>query len=157
MKKILVAFTILISSVNFAQQEISIDLGDALVMKTLELSYEYYVSEQNAVGISALFNLNGETSDLRYHEERMITPFFRHYFTDNRTFNYFGELFIGINSGEKENITYTDGAVGIAIGSKYISNSGLMISGLAGLGRNMFVDDSYEIVPRVGLNVGYRF
>ena len=96
----------------------------------------------------------------------MITPYFRHYFTNNRNWNYFGEFFVGINSGEKQVDTrnnqkqfekYTDGAIGLSVGLKYISNGGFVISPLLGIGRNMFSDKSYEIVPRVGVNLGYRF
>lgn len=158
MKRILVLATILISSFTQAQQqEISIDLGDALVMKTLEVTYEYYLNNQSSLGISGLFNFNNASSDLRYNEDSMITPYFRHYFSTNSRWNYFGEIFLGINSGEKNGIEYTDGALGVSVGSKYVSNGGLSVSILGGLGRNMFTNQSYEIVPRFGLNVGYRF
>ena len=157
MKKLLIAATIFISSFVNAQQEVSIDLGDALVMKTLELSYEYYLSSQNSLGMSALFNFNGENSDLRYNEETMITPFFRHYFSSSESFNYFGEIFLGVNSGERQDKEYTDAAIGAAIGAKYNLGSGIVITGLAGLGRNLFTSDSYELVPRLGVNVGYKF
>lgn len=168
MKKILVAFTVFISSFTYAQmgtQEISVDLGDALVMKTLELNYEHYLSDQSSVGLSALFSFEGKTADLRYNEDNMFTPYFRHYFTANRNWNYFGEIFMGINSGEDdyddEGTTryrkYTDGALGVSIGSKYISNGGFTVSVLGGLGRNLFSENSPVVVPRVGLNVGYQF
>lgn len=158
MKKTLVLITILICSLTQAQrQEVSIDLGDALVMKTLEVSYEYYLNDQSSIGISALFNFNNKTSDLRYNEDSMITPYFRHYFSNNSSWNYFGEIFLGINTGEKDTISYTDGALGVSVGSKYVSDGGLMVSILGGIGRNMFTSQSYEIVPRLGLNVGYRF
>ena len=127
-------------------------------MKTLEVSYEHYIAAQSSVGISALFNFEGSTSDFRYNEDRMITPFFRHYFTNSRNWNYFGELFMGINSGKNdENISYTDGALGVSVGSKYVSNGGFMVSVLGGLGRNMFTETSPVIVPRFGVNLGYRF
>lgn len=167
MKRIVIMFALCWCSLLQAQQEVSVDLGDALAMKTLEVNYEYYLSEQSSLGVSGLFNFNGRTSDLRYHEDTMITPFFRHYFTANRSWNYFGEIFMGINSGKrefdiegstsKELMSYTDGALGVSIGSKYISNGGFVLSVHAGIGRNMFSDISYEVVPRAGLNVGYRF
>lgn len=95
----------------------------------------------------------------------MFTPYFRQYFNTNVPWNFFGELFFGINSGNKNlgftgaNITksYTDGALGIAIGTKYHSMRGLVIDLYGGLGRNLFKSYSPAIVPRVGLNVGYQF
>ncbi|WP_369048334.1 hypothetical protein [Tenacibaculum sp. UWU-22] len=165
MKKILVAFALCITSFLYAQNELSLDLGDALVMKTLEVSYERYIESQSSVGISALFNFEKTTADFRYNEKRMFTPFFRQYFTSDKTFNYFGELFLGFNSGEKkqtvDNVTnyikYNDGMLGISAGAKYTSNGGFTANILAGAARNMFNSDSPAIVPRVGINVGYRF
>ncbi|TCI85884.1 DUF3575 domain-containing protein [Tenacibaculum sp. M341] len=165
MKKLIAFTTLLISTFSWSQQEISIDIGDALVMKSLDISYEYYISDQSSVGVSALFNFEGKTSDFRYNEESMFTPFFRHYFTKNRTWNYFGEVFFGINNGEntievsgvQQIENYTDGALGISIGSKYVSNGGFTVSVLAGIGRNMFTDTAPVVVPRVGLNIGYNF
>lgn len=167
MKKLIVIAVLLISSFAKAQQEIKVDIADALVMKTLELSYEYYLSDQSSVGVSALFNFEKRSSDFRYNENQMFTPYFRHYFTSNRNWNHFGEIFLGINSGEREidldgsntkvYKKYTDGALGVAVGSKYVSNGGFVVGVYAGLGRNMFASDSYSIVPRAGVNVGYRF
>jgi len=165
MRKILFAFALLISSISFAQQEIKVDIADALALKTLDLSYEYYISDQSSIGISALFNFEGKGSDFRYNEDRMITPYFRHYFTTEAKWNFFGEGWFGLNFGEKEinnggTISYkdyTDGALGISIGTKYTSVGGLVIDAHAGLGRNMFGSDSPIIVPRVGVGVGYSF
>ena len=165
MRKILLVFAFFFSAISFAQQEIKVDLTDALALKTLDISYEYYISDQSSVGVSALFNFEGKGSDFRYNEDRMITPFFRHYFTTEAKWNFFGEGFFGINFGEKEINNggvisykdYTDGALGISVGTEYISAGGLVIDIHGGLGRNMFGSDSPIIVPRVGVGVGYSF
>jgi len=157
MKKILLVVAIFTCSLVKAQQEVSVDLLDALVFKTLELKYEYYVSEQSSVGMYALFNFNGESADINYNEDNMFTPYFRHYFSETGDISYFGEVFMGINSGNRNGIDYTDGALGIAAGGKYVSGGGLVIEGNIGIGRNLFNEDSYEIVPRFGINIGYRF
>ncbi|MFY0603821.1 MAG: DUF3575 domain-containing protein [Flavobacteriaceae bacterium] len=165
MKKLFLVFAFLCSTVSFAQQEIKIDITDALALKTLDISYEYYVSDQSSIGLAALFNFEGKGSDFRYNEDRMITPYFRHYFTTEAKWNFFGEGWFGINFGEKEVNTsgtisyeeYTDGALGISIGTKYTSIGGLVIDIHGGLGRNMFGSDSPVIVPRIGVGVGYSF
>jgi len=77
-------------------------------------------------------------------------------------------LFFSLNSGdselplldgsnEKQYESYTDGALGIAIGSKYVAQGGFVIDIYGGLGRNLFSDNSPVVVPRIGVNVGYRF
>ncbi len=165
MRKLFFAAALCISTISFAQQEIKVDIADALALKTLDISYEYYLTDQSSVGVSALFNFEGKGSDFRYNEDRMITPYFRHYFTTEAKWNFFGEGWFGLNFGEKEinnggNTTYknyTDGALGIGIGSKYISSGGLTIDVHGGLGRNLFGSDSPLIVPRVGIGVGYNF
>ena len=165
MKKILIAFTLLISSLSYSQQEIKLDIADALIIRSLEFSYENYISDNSSFGLSALFNLAKQDVSFRYNENLMITPYYRHYFTTNEQWNFFGEGFVGINSGKKESVDdsglydlkYTDGALGIAVGTKYIAEGGLIIDAYAGVGRNLFGTDSPVIVPRIGLNIGWRF
>ena len=167
MKKIVLAVVVFVSSFTYAQQEVKVDLLDALAFKTLEVSYEYYTTDRSSIGISALFNFEKKSADFRYNEERMFTPFFRHYFTNNSNWNYFGEVFMGINTGEREvevqgSATkqykeYTDGALGLAFGSKYVSSGGFVLDVYGGLGRNLFTSEARSIVPRVGINLGYRF
>jgi len=43
------------------------------------------------------------------------------------------------------------------VGTKYVSTGGLIIDAYAGVGRNLFGSDSPVLVPRVGVNVGWRF
>lgn len=165
MKKIVVIVTLFVSSLSFAQQEIKLDLFDALVFKTVEVSYEYYLGDQSSAGLSVLWNFERRGVDFRYNEDRMITPFFRHYFTNAEVWNMFGEVFLGISSGEKETGTnatgfnytqYTDGALGVGVGTKYTSGA-LVIDAHIGIGRNLFSSNSPIIAPRAGVGVGYRF
>ena len=165
MKKILLIIGLLVSSLGYSQQEIKLDIADALVIRSLEFSYENYISAANSYGVSALYNLAKQDASFRYNENTMITPYFRHYFTSEAQWNFFGEAFVGINSGKKESVEdsgnydlkYTDGALGIAVGTKYSSEGGLIIDVYAGVGRNLFGTDSPVLVPRVGVNVGWRF
>ncbi len=165
MKKIIVVFIILASTLCYSQKEIKLDVADALIIRSLEFSYENYLNQNSSFGVSALFNLAKQTVDFRYNENMMITPYYRHYFSTEKQWNFFGEGFLGVNSGKKESIKdsgnydlkYTDGALGVAVGTKYISSGGLIIDAYAGVGRNLFGSDSPVIVPRVGVNVGWRF
>ncbi|MFQ3180836.1 MAG: hypothetical protein ACI9Z4_000422 [Polaribacter sp.] len=165
MKKIVLLCSLLVSSFGFSQQEIKLNIANALVIRSLEISYEKQLSIENSFGISTLFNLVEQEADFRYNENIMITPYFRHYFSAELQWNFFGEVFIGINSGKKEtvensnnfNFEYTDAALGIAVGTKYTSKGGLIIDIYAGIGRNLFLSDSPILVPRGGLNIGWKF
>jgi hypothetical protein len=163
MKKALFIFGVLISSLGFSQQELKLDIADAIVIRSLEFSYEKYIGVENSFGISVLFNLADQETAFRYNENMMITPYFRHYFSSDAQWNFFGEGFIGVNFGKTNSSEsdalqkYTDAALGIAVGTKYISKSGLIIEAYAGIGRNLFGTNSPLLVPRAGLNVGWRF
>ena len=164
MKKILVALTLLTCTLSQAQNEIKFDLFDGLILKSIEVSYEHFLNEESSIGVSALFNLD-EGASFSYNEKTMFTPYFRHHFPSRTNWNFFGEVFVGINSGEEKVIPnggvafyedYTDAALGVAIGSKYVSPKGFVIDIYGGLGRNLFDSLSPSIVPRVGINIGYR-
>ena len=166
MKKTLLIVSFFISTLAYAQQEVKLNIGNAIIIKTIDISYEYYLREDSSVGISGLYNFEKNSSDFKYNEESMITPYFRHYFTSDKTWNLFGEGFFGLSSGYKKvkleddsnsYEKYSDGALGVAIGSKYISGSGLVVDVYAGVGRNLFSANSPIIVPRLGVNVGWRF
>ena len=165
MKKILLVVSLFFTGFSFAQEEVKLDIIDALALKTVEVSYEHYFTEQTSAGISALFNFENESSDFRYNEDRVITPFVRHYFSTESLWNFFGELFFAYNTGDEETTVnnipvstdYSDGALGLAIGYKYISTGGFTVDIHGGLGRNLFNDDSPVLVPRVGVNVGWQF
>ena len=167
MKKLFLIATFLVSGFAFSQQEVKLDIFDALALKTVEVSYEYYFSDLSSIGISALFNFEKQSSDFRYNEKRAFTPYFRHYFSSESKWNLFGEAFMAINSGKNSIVAtnggsrlyknYSDGALGVAVGYKYSSDDGLTIDGHIGIGRNLFSSSSPIIVPRIGLNVGYRF
>jgi len=141
MKKLFFTLTFLTSIYSQAQQEIKLDLFDALALKTIEITYEKYLDDQSSVGISGMINFEKNSADFNYNEKRSITPFFRHYFTTDSQWNFFGEGFFSYNFGEKEiemngapnaYEDYTDGALGVAIGTKYISEKGMTIDIYAG-------------------------
>ncbi len=160
MKRFLVLLAVALGTMSYAQkgkQEVSLDVANAIVMKTLQVTYEYNVLDSSTVGMSALINFAGDSTKFKYNEKTMFTPFFRHYFGEGSPINYFGEVFFGINSGTNKTIDYTDLALGVGGGLKYISDGGVTISALGGVGRNMFSEDSYTIVPRAFIGVGYQF
>lgn len=165
MKKIFFALVFFTVFQAFSQHEVKIDIGDALVIKTLEVGYENYLTEQTSIGASALFNFEKESADFKYNEKTMITPYVRHYFSATNTWNMFGELFFAYNKGEKvidvngvQAIQkYSDGALGVVVGYKYISPGGFTFDVHAGAGRNLFTKESPSVVPRVGVNVGFQF
>ncbi len=172
MKRILVAM-MFVGTFAQAQHEVKFDFLDAFVMKSLEVSYEFSLNKESSVGVSFLKSFSKDNEKFRYSEDIMLTPYFRYYIPEEvlpiaDNLNVFGELFMGINGGRKykgqdknkKDIykDYTDGALGLGGGLKYVSELGFVFEGHLGIARNLFSGDaSYPIVPRVGVCIGYQF
>jgi hypothetical protein len=166
MKKILLIFSLFISTIALAQQEVKLNIANVLILKTIDASYEYYLSGDTSIGISGLYNFEQKSVDFSYNEVSMITPYLRHYFTSGKVWNLFGEGFFAIVgrgnkkikiSGETSYKKYSDSAFGISAGAKYISESGFIVDIYGGIGRNLFNANSPILLPRLGVNVGWRF
>lgn len=156
-----------IANAQKGKQDIKLDLLDALALQTVEVSYEYYLSDKSSVGLSALFNLAKKEANFRYNENTMFTPYFRHAFAKSGNWDVFGEVFFGVNNAQKEITSkgsptrvfekYTDAALGVTVGLKYVSEGGFVIDAYGGGGRNLFSQKSVAFVPRLGISLGYRF
>ena len=169
MKKMVLVVLVLIGlNINAQEHEVKLDLLDLAVFKSVDLTYQYILNEESAVGLSVLKNLSNTDNIFDYREDFVITPFYRQYFDFTGMSNVYGEAFFAINSGRDfkdtdndgvdEAIKYTDGAFGLAVGKSYVSPRGFVLDLYAGLGRNLFdAKGSPTLVPRIGINAGFRF
>jgi hypothetical protein len=180
MKKLFLMVIILttIAMQSQANHEIKFDVFDLTVFKALDVSYQYNLNEEASVGLSLYNNLSDKKNIFGRVEDFTITPYYRQYFPLGGVENIYVEGFFAINSGkdfedeeildpitglgtdefsEKE-IKYTDGAFGFALGKSFISPRGFVLDLYAGIGRNLFDSPgSPKIVPRLGINTGFRF
>mgnify|MGYP001582062476 FL=1 len=166
MKKILFLVVLAMSVASSAQnnKEIKIDIFDVLALKSLDISYEYIMNEESSVGISVLSNFEKKAASFRYSQKLVVTPYYRQHLFQRDNVNFFGELFGAVNTGDldPEELgdpdSYTDFALGLGFGGKYLSENGFVVDFHAGIGRNLFNTDlSKEVVPRIGISVGKRF
>lgn len=169
MKKLVLITVLFIGfKVNAQEHEVKLDVLNLAVFKSVDLTYQYIVNEESAVGISVLKNLSNSDNIFNYREDFVLTPFYRQYFDFAGMSNVYGEAFFAINSGRdfqdtnndgvEETIKYTDGAFGLVVGKSYISPRGFVLDLYAGLGRNLFdAEGSPTLVPRIGINAGFRF
>lgn len=166
MKKILFLVVLAISFVGTAQnnKEIKLDIFDVLALKSLDISYEYIMNDESSIGISVLSNFEKKSASFRYSQKLVVTPYYRQHLFQRDNVNFFGELFGAINTGDLEPDelgdpdSYTDFALGLGFGGKYLSENGFVVDFHAGIGRNLFNTNlSQEVVPRIGISVGKRF
>ena len=54
-------------------------------------------------------------------------------------------------------IKYTDFAVGISVGAKFVSKRGFIAEIYAGIGRDLLGESDIEVVGRGGISIGKRF
>lgn len=193
MRNLILVVLLILTNSLFAQKssddqpvknhELKFDVFNTIAFKAPAISYEYLLSDEASVGISALFNLQERESkkayiDLtpEYNERYAITPYYRRFFSSKRAWGFFIEGFGNINKQEKmitksfidsnKDVTYKNTiessnnfAVGIAVGGKFVTRKGFAFEFFGGLGRNISTSNSNvatEVVPRIGILVGYR-
>ncbi len=164
--------------------EVKLNTLNLLVFEYLEISSEYLIHEESAVGLSVLMNLNRDftdNEDLFFGRKRSfsISPYFRQYFSKSYASGFFLEAFGMLNGGSEydyerviiqeasgnrfsgENIKtfdYTSFGFGLSIGGKWVSKRGFVFEIYSGLGRNLLGTElSSELITRGGIGIGYRF
>ncbi|MCF6350428.1 MAG: hypothetical protein L3J23_05285 [Flavobacteriaceae bacterium] len=176
MKKRIFLVVFLISLSVHSQHEVKFDVFDLIAFKALELTYQYNLNEEASVGVSIFNNLSNKNNIFNHREDFTITPYYRQYFLLGGVSNMYIEGFFAINSGKdfisveitndlglsidsvSKEVEYTDGAFGLAFGKSFISPRGFVLDLYAGIGRNLFDSNgSPSIVPRLGINTGFRF
>lgn len=168
MKKIIFILIFLLGlSTNAQKHEVKFDIFDLIAFTSLDVSYSYILNEEAAVGVSVFSNLTNSDNIFGEQEEFTITPYYRQYFPLRGFNNLFVEGFFAINSGKnfikleddtKKKVDYTDGAFGLVVGKSFITPRGFVFEFYGGLGRNLFQSEGAPtLVPRLGINTGFRF
>ena len=154
-----------------ARSEIKINATNLIAFTFIDSSYEYLLNEEASLGVGLLFNIGDDNDILDYYRSFSLTPYYRQYFSNKFAKGFFVEGFGMLNSGKEEIFldyvngvdvyqqeNYTDFALGISIGGKFVTPRGFVAEIYAGLGRNLLGSDfSPEVVGRGGISLGYRF
>lgn len=167
------------SSENPNRHEVRWDAVSLVASGNLNLSYEYLTDTPWSFGITAQMLVNSKkeddflTENTKHLAKWHVGPYVRYRLSENRKSYYFAEANALYNSGDYRYIkqhtesiiryesttdSYTDVAVGGAIGYKILFNEhwGAEIS--AGTGWNLInTDESPDLVTRVGVRLAYRF
>lgn len=179
MKKILFFFILILFSYNSIAQDAEkqtnseIKLNVAYLIAGMpEIGYEYILNKESSVGADILITIDNDI-DIRF----AFTPYYRFFFGKKRAAGFFVEGFGMLNTTESDAIYYydsvhgdtydssgdniTDFALGVAVGGKFLTNSGFLFEIYGGVGRNLFNNNDnysdFEFMPRFGVTVGKRF
>ncbi|XMO88413.1 DUF3575 domain-containing protein [Algibacter sp. AS12] len=160
------------TSENF--NELKINMTNLIAFKWLDLGYERTINEESSFGVGLLTKIGSDRDDgdgLDEYRTFSITPYYRHFFSKKYAQGFFIEGFAMLHSGEDEyyeydevdltgryrNEKYTDLAIGISTGAKFITKRGFIAEIYLGLGRDMLDQSDIEVVGRGGIALGYRF
>lgn len=154
------------------RDELKINAFNLIAFKYVDVTYERLLHEEASFGVSILINAGNNDDLFDYYRKFSVTPYYRRYFSKGYASGFFVEGFGMLNSGEQDIYTfdditlesertgenYTDFALGISVGGKFISKKGFIAEVYGGLGRNFFSTDfSPEVVGRGGVSLGFRF
>ncbi len=155
------------------RDEVKLNLFNLVVFKYLDGSYERVIDEESSFGIAALVNLGDDYDTFDYLREFSITPYYRRYFSKGYAKGFFVEGFGMLNKTSDEfyinfdDVTmqsnydtekYTDFAIGVSLGGKFISKRGFVAEVYGGVGRNLLnSNNTVEVVGRGGISLGFRF
>ena len=160
------------------RHELSLDVTAALALPALQPRYEYILGRYSGLGADIFIALDSDEVETEELEKLSITPFYRQYFFSKQDYGakgFYAEGFLkaytyesdDFNSNftvnEYEDETFFETAIGVAIGWKWVSNSGFMIDLGLGFGRNLGFSDEPEennrpnFMPRGGIHFGWRF
>lgn len=162
--------------------EVHLNVLNLLVFGALDLGYERVLTENTSAGVeifAKVFNKNEEDeknlSDV-YTKKFSLTGKFKYFFPeDQAAWGYYAQVFSMFSNGTNEKeieikdaetgnmkvidakLDYTDLALGVGVGGKFVAKQGFLIDLSFGIGRNLFDKYSPDFVFLPSINVGYRF
>jgi len=152
------------------QNELKINMSNLIGFKWLDFGYERILNEESSIGVGTLFSLDNESEGLDEYRTFSITPYYRQFFSNKYAQGFFVEAFTMLHSGNDYNYysnlgpydtlveeKYTDFAVGISVGGKWVTKRGFVAEVYAGIGRDLLNQSDIEVVGRGGVSIGYRF
>ena len=161
------------SSPDFSpQNELKINMSNLIGFKWVDVGYERILNEESTIGASILFSLDDEIDGLDEYRTFSLTPYYRHFFSSKYAQGFFVEAFTMLHSGKEDYYDYvdfpfynsivtenkyTDLAVGISVGAKWVTTRGFVAEIYAGIGRDLLNNSDLEVVGRGGVAIGYRF
>ena len=180
MEKVLfILFSTVLSTSLYAQEdielnnpkhEIKLNMTNIIAFKWFDVGYEYILNEESSIGVGTLISLDpNDNTGLDEYRTFSLTPYYRHFFSRKYAQGFFVEAFTMLHSGKEDiyydNIddsykvegNYTDLAIGVSAGGKFITKRGFIAEIYLGLGRDMLGQSDIEVVGRGGIALGFRF
>ena len=152
-----------------SNNELKINMSNLIIFKFLDVGYERILNEESSFGFGTLISLDNGVESFDEYRTFSVTPYYRHFFSNKYAQGFFVEAFTMLHSGkdyydyyeydslQSSDHNYTDLAVGISAGAKWVSDRGFVAEFYFGIGRDLLNQSDIEVVGRGGLSIGYRF
>lgn len=162
--------------------EVHLNILNLLFFGALDVGYERLINDHTSASVeifSKVFNNNeGEGLNLSevYAKDFSITGKFKYFLgEENPSWIYYAAAFFMFSNGTNEKeveirdattgnlktieaeLEYTDLALGIGVGGKFVAKQGFLIDVSFGIGRNLFDKNAPDLVLLPSVNLGYRF
>ena len=154
--------------------ELKINMTNLIAFKWFDIGYERTLNEESSFGVGLLTRIGSDRDNndgLDEYRTFSITPYYRHFFSKKYAQGFFVEGFAMLHSGEDEiynynsitgnshysNEKYTDLAIGVSTGAKFVTKRGFIAEIYLGIGRDMLDQSDIEVFGRGGIALGYRF
>lgn len=153
---------------EFPRHEVNYNIANTLAVASVELGYEYFLQENQSVGIKFLindrFNYKPENKGRKF-DTHSVQLNYSYYFG---SFNPGSEFFVqplvkyrfGDYKEDGEKMSMDAFIIGIGLGYVWNFSNNFIISPFANIGRNFNnkVKDRFNAIEfNAGLNIGYRF
>jgi hypothetical protein len=159
------------TEVTQKQNELYINMTNLIGFKWVDIGYERILNEESSIGIGTLISLDKSIDGLDAYRTFSITPYYRHFFSKKYAQGFFIEGFTMLHSGSDEyynfneftmessyeEYTFTDLAVGISAGAKFVTRRGFIAEIYLGIGRDLLGNNDIEVVGRGGIAIGFQF
>ena len=162
-----------LTSQNF--NELKLNMTNLIAFKWFDVGYERTINEESSFGIGLLTRIGSDKDDndgLDEYRTFSLTPYYRHFFSKKYAQGFFVEGFAMLHSGKNdyyydydpvndlynyETDKYTDLAIGISAGAKFVTKRNFIAEIYLGIGRDMLDQSDIEVVGRGGIALGFRF
>ncbi|WP_372757359.1 DUF3575 domain-containing protein [Mariniflexile sp.] len=163
------------SSEKLNFNELKLNMTNLIGFKWFDISYERTINEESSFGIGILTKIGSDLDDgdgLDEYRTFSLTPFYRQFFSKKHAQGFFVEGFAMLHSGKEtygydynpvdytytyQYEKYTDLAIGVSAGAKFITKRGFVAEIYLGIGRDLLDQSDIEVVGRGGVALGFRF
>ncbi len=172
-----------VPSRDSTKNEISINPINIVAFAALDIGYERILTANTTLGFDVFYRFSDNIDtdndiidrDGIFDKELALTARYKYFFGNRVAWGFYIEGFGMLSNGEHEkyieirdefgdfvrtediDVEFTDFAIGFGVGGKFVTRKGFFIDISMGIGRNLFSDNSPDIIARPNLYLGYRF